>query len=163
MAGYLFFSTKQIKDLTRYACTYKRTIEGLSPKNCCREKVWSTTYSECVSVALVTQHAKSMCRIYYTRSHQWPVQLYRILPQYPINGTIFGEKMLLKNKRFFRFSLKLLFETILILRKTQERYVINLHAKYPLLLTDCIGTFVFFYLFGATAPSGPGPPHSRGF
>jgi len=26
-----------------------------------------------------------------------------------------------------------------------------------------LGFFLIFFFFGATAPSGPGPPHSRGF
>ena len=66
-------------------------------------------YSECVSVALVTQQAKSMRRIYRARSHHWPIRLYRILPQYPTNGTIFGKKFT-EYQTFFRISLKLLFE-----------------------------------------------------
>jgi len=34
-----------------------------SCNHCCSEKLTSITYSECVFVALVTQHAKRMCRI----------------------------------------------------------------------------------------------------
>jgi hypothetical protein len=44
-------------------CTYKRNIEALSLNHCCRGKAISITYSECVSVALVIQHAKRMSRI----------------------------------------------------------------------------------------------------
>jgi hypothetical protein len=44
-------------------CTYKRSIETRSRNRCCRRKARSTTYSECVSVALVIQHAKRMRRI----------------------------------------------------------------------------------------------------
>jgi hypothetical protein len=43
--------------------TYKRNIEARSHNNFCSEKAISITYSECVSVALVTQHAKRMRRI----------------------------------------------------------------------------------------------------
>jgi hypothetical protein len=44
-------------------CTYKRNIEVRSRNDCCRGKAISITYSECVSVALVIQHAKRMRRI----------------------------------------------------------------------------------------------------
>jgi len=40
--------------------TYKRNIEGQSLKHCYRGKAISITNSECVSVALITQHAKCM-------------------------------------------------------------------------------------------------------
>jgi hypothetical protein len=36
-------------------CTYKRNIEALSRNRCSLGKAVSITYSECVSVALVTQ------------------------------------------------------------------------------------------------------------
>jgi hypothetical protein len=39
---------------------YKRNIEARSRNHCCRGKAISITYSECVSVALVIQHAKRM-------------------------------------------------------------------------------------------------------
>jgi hypothetical protein len=41
----------------------KRNIEARSRNHCCRGKAISITYSECVSVALVIQHAKRMRRI----------------------------------------------------------------------------------------------------
>jgi hypothetical protein len=44
-------------------CTYKRNIEARSRNHCCPAKAISTTYSECVSVALVIHHAKRMRRI----------------------------------------------------------------------------------------------------
>jgi hypothetical protein len=37
-----------------------RNIEALSRNHCCHKKAISITYSECVSVALVIQHAKRM-------------------------------------------------------------------------------------------------------
>ena len=42
---------------------YKRNIDARSRNHCCRGKAISITYSECVSVALVIQHAKRMRRI----------------------------------------------------------------------------------------------------
>jgi len=44
-------------------CTHKRNSEARSPNHCCRGKALSTTYYECVSVALDIQHAKCMHHI----------------------------------------------------------------------------------------------------
>jgi hypothetical protein len=52
---YLFVSDRR--------CTYKRYIEARSRNPFCPEKAISITYSECVSVALVIQHAKRVCCI----------------------------------------------------------------------------------------------------
>ena len=41
----------------------KRNVKARWRKLYCREKVISITYSECVFVALVIQHAKRMCHI----------------------------------------------------------------------------------------------------
>jgi hypothetical protein len=56
---------------------YKRNTEAHSRDHCCREKAVSITYSECVSAALVNQHAKRMRRIvaclalpYFYTSHK---------------------------------------------------------------------------------------------
>ena len=43
-------------------CTYKRNIEAVLCNYCCREKAAMITYSVCVSVALVIQHAMGMRR-----------------------------------------------------------------------------------------------------
>jgi len=40
-----------------------RDIKALSSNHCCRGKAVCITYSECMSVALVIQHAKRMRRI----------------------------------------------------------------------------------------------------
>jgi hypothetical protein len=61
----------------------QRNIEARSRNHCCRGKAISITYFECVSLALVTQHAKLIRR--------WPVRLHRIFPHYLINATIFGK------------------------------------------------------------------------
>jgi hypothetical protein len=44
-------------------CRYKRNFLTRSRSHCCRGKAKTATYSECVSVALVIQHAKHMRRI----------------------------------------------------------------------------------------------------
>ena len=45
------------------AISLLRNNEALSSKHCCSGKPISVKYSECVSAALVTQHAKPMCPI----------------------------------------------------------------------------------------------------
>jgi hypothetical protein len=42
---------------------YERNIEAISRNHFCRRKTITITYSKCVSVALVIQHAKHMRRI----------------------------------------------------------------------------------------------------
>ena len=42
---------------------WERIIGARSPKFGCRGQAISVTYSDCVSVALVTHHALHMCRI----------------------------------------------------------------------------------------------------
>ena len=44
-------------------CMYQCNIEACLRNHCCHGKTISIKYSECVSVALVIQHAKRMCRI----------------------------------------------------------------------------------------------------
>jgi hypothetical protein len=56
-------STKCLKTRQAMLPTYKRNIEARSCNRCCRGKAIITTYSECASVALVTQHAKRMRRV----------------------------------------------------------------------------------------------------
>jgi len=62
------------------------------------------------------------CAIFYCR--MWPLWLQHVLPHYLINGTIFGEKKLLNKKCMVWFSRRLLYETFLIVRRT-ERDVIT--------------------------------------
>jgi len=54
---------------------YRLNIEALSLSCCRSERAISVTCSECVSVALVIQHAK---RIYTPYFHLWPVWFYRV-------------------------------------------------------------------------------------
>ena len=109
-----------------------------------------TTYSQCVSVALVIQqHAKRMRRI-TVYCHPWPVRLRLTFPRCFINGTIFYEKKKkeksLKIKCAFWFSLQLLSATFLILRRTGREIITNelsLQVKCPLFLTDFNETWIF--------------------
>jgi hypothetical protein len=58
------FNTKgpeeDMKSKQERQCTYKSNIEARSRNNCCSGKAIRITYCECVSVALVIQHAKRM-------------------------------------------------------------------------------------------------------
>jgi hypothetical protein len=46
-----------------WKCVYKRNIETRLRNHCCRGKALSITYSRCMSVALVIQHAKFLPHI----------------------------------------------------------------------------------------------------
>jgi hypothetical protein len=69
---------------------YKRNIEVRSLNNCCRGKGITTTYSECVSVAIAAQHAKSMRPIIFSFVVFW---IYHICSHYLIKGTILVKKL----------------------------------------------------------------------
>jgi len=67
-------------------------------------------------------HILGVCSLRYAACnvhapcHPWPICLYSILPHYLANDTIF-KKELLNIKCVFQFSLQLLCETCLILRR----------------------------------------------
>jgi hypothetical protein len=59
-----FFSLfKACKECNEIQCTYTSNTEMRSRNHCCCRKAISTTYSECVPVALVIKHAQLMRRI----------------------------------------------------------------------------------------------------
>ena len=77
--------------------------------------------------------------------HLWPVRLYRVFLHYLINGEIF-KKMLLNTKCVFWFSLQLLSETFLILRRTERDMIKNLNwssCKVPDILSDFNENWIF--------------------
>jgi hypothetical protein len=88
-----------------------------------RVKEISITYTECVSVAFVIQHAQ---RIF--SAQLCIVWLFNFFSHYLINGTIF-EKKLLNIKCVFWFSLKLLSETFFILRRIERDMIINVYRS----------------------------------
>jgi len=53
----------QLPTTNKNQCTYKRNIEARSRDYFCRGRVASITYSQCVSLALVIQHANRIRRI----------------------------------------------------------------------------------------------------
>jgi hypothetical protein len=56
-------SCYETKVMQERPCMYKLNTEARSPNHCCIGKAISITYSKCVSVALVIQHAKRMRHI----------------------------------------------------------------------------------------------------
>jgi hypothetical protein len=65
---------------------------------------------------------QSACAVLHC--HVWPLWLHHIFSHYFISGTIFGKK-LLNNKCVFLFSVQLLSETFLILRRIVRDIGIN--------------------------------------
>jgi hypothetical protein len=75
--------TTYCKIKQRWKCAYKRNIEKRSRKHCCCGKAISITYSGCMFVALVIQHAKFLPHIillstaclavpkFSTLTHKW--------------------------------------------------------------------------------------------
>jgi hypothetical protein len=100
-------------------CTYNVTLRPIRVKNCCCGKAMS------VCLQLYLSRLQSACAILYC--HLWPVRLYCIL-HYLINRTIFGRK-LLKITCLCCFSLQLLFDTFLSVRRTEPDIVINVQES----------------------------------
>jgi hypothetical protein len=61
-------------------CMSKRNIEARSRKHCCRGKAVSITHSECVSVALVIQHAMRIHSIILPSTQCVAVPYFSTLP-----------------------------------------------------------------------------------
>ena len=68
----------------------KRSIEARSRHHCCHGKAVSIAYFECVSVGVLFQHAKRMCRVELS-----PVSCVAIpcFSHYLINGTSFEKEV----------------------------------------------------------------------
>jgi hypothetical protein len=66
------------------------------------------------------------CKTHVPYCHLCPAPLYNIFPRYLTNGTIF-EKKLLNKKCVLWFSLQLLSETFLILRRTKWDMIKNVY------------------------------------
>jgi len=100
------------------------------------EKATSSTYSECVFVALGIQHAKGMRRILLSSVAYTAVQhFFHIISQ----AARFSGKKLLNTKCVLWCSVQLLSGTFLILKKILSELSIiyrSLHADYLIFFSD---------------------------
>jgi hypothetical protein len=125
---------------TRQATYYKRNTEARSRNHCCRRKAISITCSECVSVALVIQHAKRMRLIILLCVVCLVVPYFSALSH---KRHDFREKVI-EHKMCVLILSTTLSEAFLILRRIQRDITINVHrrsCKVPLLLSDFNGTW----------------------
>ena len=84
-------------------------------------KARSITQPECASVLMCPA-----CNAHAPCCLLWPAPLYCIFPYYLLNGTILGKK-LLNVKCVLLFSLQLLSETFLILRRNERDMIKNVY------------------------------------
>jgi hypothetical protein len=108
-----------------------RNTEACSRKYCYNGKAINIIHLcvclySCLSYPACKSHI--FCAVFYC--HLWPLSLFDIVPNYLTNGTIFG-KMLLNIKCEVWFSLKIMSETFLILRRIQRDMYIHFHVKNP--------------------------------
>jgi len=86
------------------------------------------------------------CNTHVLYCHLWSVQLYDIFPHYLKNGTIFDKKTIEHKICFFLFSLQLLSEKILSLRRIERDSVSMyrcLNVKCPLFFSDLNEPWIF--------------------
>jgi hypothetical protein len=81
-----------------------RDIEARSCNHCCCGETVSISYSECVSVFLITTHAKHMLYRIFPVSHNWH----------------FSQKRKTEQKMCFGFLLQLLSGTLIIISRIQR-------------------------------------------
>jgi hypothetical protein len=100
----------------------QRNIQARSCNHCCGGNARSITYFDCVSAALVTQHAKCMRRV------MLPSVVCLALPHF----STLSQKCSQKNKVtecVFRFPPKFSSATFLILKTTERYTIINVYLS----------------------------------
>ena len=102
--------------------TYNVTLVCFAATIIIVEKQWVLDIA-CVCVCSLRYPA---CDAHAPYCQLCPAPLYNIFPHYLINGTIF-EKKLLNTKCVFWFSLQLLSETFLILRRNERDMIKNVY------------------------------------
>ena len=92
-----------------------------------RNKYYILCVCVCVCVCICSLRYAA-CNAHAPYCYLWPAQLYDIFPHYLINVTIFEKKKRLLNiKCVFYFSLQLLSETFLILRRNERDMIKNVY------------------------------------
>jgi hypothetical protein len=118
-------------------------MEARWRNRCCHGKPINIIYSECCAQPYLSS---MQCACAILHCQLWPFWLYHIFPHYLTNGTIFRKKPLLNVKCVFWFSLQLLSETFLILRRTEWDIIKNVYrsaaCKVPLFLLDFDETWI---------------------
>jgi hypothetical protein len=127
------------KNKTGNVHTYKRNIQASSWNHCCRWKAISITYSECVSVALVNQHAHRMCHIILSSVACLAVPYFSTLSH---KRHEFREKVIEHKMCDFLWNFWLEHSHSKNSAKYQKNYVC-LCVKYPLFLSDFNETWIF--------------------
>jgi hypothetical protein len=82
--------------------------------------------------------------------HLFSLRLYCILPHYLINGTVYRKKKLLSTKCVFWFSLQILSDTFLILKKWSEiwsKIYVGPRVQHPLFLSNFNETWNYSTVF----------------
>ena len=111
--------------ITRQAMYVQCNTEMHSCNHHCHRKAISFTYSECVFVALVIQHATHICHIILSSMPCLALQLFSTLSHKWHNFW----KKLLNIKHVLHFSLPLFSEKFLILRRTEQDMIIHVQMS----------------------------------
>jgi hypothetical protein len=132
-----FILTVSILYITRKEVIISRNIEERSCNYYCSRKAINLTYSECVSAALVVQHAMRIQSSVASPA----LQTYKIL-SHKLHSF---RKTLLNTKRVLIFSARFV-RTIFILSRTERNMIKNPYIYirvYPLFLSHCNEIWIF--------------------
>jgi hypothetical protein len=136
-------SVINMKKKSQCTYSYKRNIEAHSRNNCCRGKAIRITYSDCVFVASVIQHA--IAHVQY--SHLWPVRLNRIFSYYIIKGAIFEKNIVEHKMCVLIFSITFVWNISHCKKNLARQYHVCTWVFMKSALWDCNGIWRFFVVF----------------